>query len=155
MECHLQSCPGTHKPLPLGPAAKQGKVDKLLWADLEIRVQLCSAPPPPGVWRRPLSKEHSLLSPPQHIFVKFSPHWVMCHNLPTPKPASYTESLVFRSHLQISGVKRKCHYLALGPWTHHSLSLDLSVPSITWTVTVLPTNPLLILPDSTSKELRA
>lgn len=104
----------------------------------EIRVQLCTAPPPPDVWRKSLSREHVLSSPPRQMSVNFSPHWVMCHVLPTPKPARYTESPVFRPHLQISEVKRKRDHPALGPWASHSLSLDLSVPSIKQRVAVLP-----------------
>lgn len=59
-----------------GRTAKQWGVDKLLWVDLEIRVQLCPAPPPPDVCtlgegrcpQNPLSLPHPL-----QISVKFSP----------------------------------------------------------------------------------
>lgn len=90
----------------------------------------------------------------QQTYVKFSPPWVIRPIPLITRPASYTKSpLFFRPHLWISEMGREHHCLAWRPWASHSLSLDLSVPSVKWRVAVLPrvsppTNPLLVLPHS-------
>lgn len=68
-------------------------LDKLLWVDLEIRVQLCATPPPPDVFclGEGCCPENTL-SPALKISLKLSPPWVVCHIPPNPRPIVSTQS---------------------------------------------------------------